>query len=217
MKRNPSEAEEKARFLTLLDALFDEYLNGKTCFGVYDLLRKTDPNIRSISPMFYNVASRSTLVASVLSAHKLYSNDPVSLRAFLSEAEQSAHLFGNAEADEVAAEVARRRAHITSLKGLTGRLAIRRNNGIGHLSEEIVFSREVIEKKMEMTLEEFSGLLEYAGELLNKLNTMWNGQHTLNYIPHHDDYKKMVQILTDHRTAQIQRHNAAFPMDKIGV
>jgi hypothetical protein len=203
----------KEEFIIRLDALFDEFITGKTCLGVYEMTRKTDWRILKLAPMFNNVVLRSTLVSAVLSAHKIYSNDQVSLNSFLDVAEALAQSFRGASEDEVWEQIQKTRAHITSLADVTKRLAIRRNNGIGHLSKEIVFQKERIEKRMEMTIAEVTALFDYAAETLNTFNRMWNGTTSLNYVRHDDDYKRLLNILIAHENAEIQRHNDAFPFD----
>jgi hypothetical protein len=210
------EIKAKAEFVIRLDALFDEYLAGKTCLDVYNLIRQTDYRITSIAPMFYNVVLRSTLIASVLSADNLYNKNDrrcVNLRAFLNESEKLANLFQNATCEQVLEEIKSSRMHIATLNDSIEKLAIRRNNGIGHLTEAIIFSKDETEKRMEMSIAEFTGLFDYAAQLLNTFNQMWNGQITSRRIPHADDYKRLLKLLTEQRNTEIEKHNKAFPFD----
>lgn len=202
-----------ADFVKAADALTDESFHGGVHLGIAEGLADMDLFIGNYAPVFFTYSFYGHLYAAQMYANKVFDShaDAVTVPKFLDMARMRSGKFKFGAEKEVLAYIKEAQTHIREkLDPTIDVLNKRRNKFLAHLSPELAFEREKLQKAKTVTMPQIREVLYDGGRIVNGLLRMWNNSSNQLRETNIDDYRKVVSSMSKQLCAEIQAHEAEF-------
>ncbi|HXL21534.1 MAG TPA: hypothetical protein VOA78_03635 [Candidatus Dormibacteraeota bacterium] len=202
-----------ADFVKAASALTDESFHGGVHLAICEGLADMDPFIGNYAPVFFIYTFYGDIYAAQMYANKLFDThgEAITIPKFLEMARLKASKFKHGAEKVVLAYIAeadnaiKDQLHPT-IEALRGR----RNKFLAHISPELAFEREKLQKAKAVTMPQIREVLYEGGKIVNGLLLMWNNSANQLRETNRDDYKTVVSIVNKHLCDEANRHEAEF-------
>src|SRR5258708_4220806 len=178
-----------ADFVKAADALTNESFHGGVHLAICEGLADMDPFIGNHAPVFFTYTFYGHLNSAQMYANKLFDThgDAVTVRKFLEMARLRSGKFRHGAEKDVLAYIADAETAIKKkLEPTIKVLSSRRNKFLAHISAELVFEREKLQRAKAVTMPQIREVLYEGGKIVNGLLLMWNNSVNQLREPHTD-------------------------------
>ena len=196
----------------VLKSLIAEVLKGRAALEIAVGLSEGDPVVLSAAPVFFGMAYDGNLELAQLYAARLYDRnaDAVDVDVLLELAEKNAGLARRGQPSEVRAMIATSRAKVESLKIPLASFKKRRDEALAHLSLESVLNPGGLKQTAPLSLAELQQVFDETEKILQQVDSLFRGiSGELKYLGH-DDYKTVLNLVTDAKCAQADNYEKEF-------
>lgn len=202
-----------ADFVKAADALTDESFHGGVHLAICEGLADIDPFIGNHAPVFFTYTFYGHLYAAQIYANKLFDTHggAVTVPKFLEMARMRSSKFKSGTEKEVLAYVRKAEAYIRNkLKPTIAVLNSRRNKYLVHISPELAFERDKLQRAKAVTMAQIKEVLYDGGRIVNGLLHLWSNRSNQLRESNRDDYKKVVSLMSKQLCAQIKALEKEF-------
>ncbi len=202
-----------ADFVKAADALTDESFHGGVHLGIAEGLADMDLFIGNYAPVFFTYTFYGHLYSAQMYANKLFDShaNAITMTKFLDMARMRSSKFKFGAEEDVLAYIKEANAHIKQkLEPTIEVLNRRRNKFLAHISPELAFEREKLQRAKSVTMPQIKEVLYDGGRIVNGLLRMWNKTSNQLRETNIDDYRKVISSMSKQLCAEIQAHEAEF-------
>jgi hypothetical protein len=172
-----------------------------------------DPAIAYIANVFWGMSMTAHLDVAQLIAFKLFDthHGTMTIHYLLENAEDLKTSFHYGTPAQVEAVVEIARTQISSaLTDPLRRIRAKRNRVLAHVDPTIIRKPEKLVAEVAVTFSDLNLILSIAGSILNELSVKLRDTSPLYDMLDSDDYKTVIDLVTDAKCAQIRAYEAEF-------
>jgi hypothetical protein len=146
-------------------------------------------------------------------AAKLYdqTTGAVTVQTLLERAKLEAASFKNGTPEQVSAAVEDAESRIARLQDILKSVQKRRHEAIAHLDKRTVIDPVGLATRAKLTISDLEKVFAETNTILNKLSALWNGVFGDLTLIGDDDYKSVMELISDAKHAQVDRWEKDFP------